>query len=37
METLPEEAAGLYEQVRYSHHPATEEDAKNFRKETKKL
>ncbi|MBR6027602.1 MAG: hypothetical protein IKP40_00820 [Clostridia bacterium] len=29
-ETLEEDAAGLYEQARYSEHPVTEEDAERF-------
>jgi len=33
-ETISEKAASIYERVRYSHHPVTEEDARIFREET---
>ena len=36
-EKLPEELAGLYEQVRYGDRTVSEQDAKNFQKETKKM
>lgn len=36
-ENLPESAAPLYERVRYSPYPVTEEDAQQFAAETKKV
>ena len=36
-EKLPAEAAPIYERVRYSPHPVTEEDAQRFAAETKKV
>lgn len=36
-ENLPESAAPLYERVRYSPYPVTEEDAQQFSAETKKV
>lgn len=36
-ENLPEAAAPLYERVRYSSYPVTEEDAQQFNAETKKV
>lgn len=36
-ETLPQEAAALYEQARYSGQPLTAEDAERFRQDTKGL
>ena len=36
-ENLPEKAAPLYEKARYSSHPITEEDADNFKSNTRRV
>ena len=36
-ETIPEEAAEIYERARYSAHPISEEDALAFKKNTRKI